>query len=101
MLDITNRRSILLRFLKDLRLVISNLFGNGGRYINRGILIAEQNSPLMANKSKHHDTVKNTNAQFKSGTKTAHEIEALVDGIKLFVRYIHENAGILRSIYSS
>lgn len=49
----------------------------------KGTLIAEQNNKLMVKNSKHHDTVKNTNAVFKSGTDSAREIEALVDGIRL------------------
>ncbi len=48
-----------------------------------GTLIAEQNTPLMVKHSKQHDTVKNTNAEFMSGTDSAKEIEALVDGIHL------------------
>ncbi|SFT39941.1 hypothetical protein SAMN02910356_00461 [Selenomonas sp. GACV-9] len=49
----------------------------------RGILIAEQNSKLMIRNEKHHDTVKNTNAHFRSGTDSAQEIVALTDGIRL------------------
>lgn len=48
-----------------------------------GLLIAEQNNPMMVNNSKKHDTVKNTNATFQSGTESAKEIEALTDGIRL------------------
>lgn len=48
-----------------------------------GLLIAEQNNPMMVNNNKKHDTVKNTNAVFRSGTKSAKEIEILTDGIKL------------------
>lgn len=36
-----------------------------------GTLIAEQNSKMMQKSEKHHDTVKNTNAHFRSGTDTA------------------------------
>ena len=49
----------------------------------RGILIAEQNSKLMMRNEKHHDTVKNTNAHFRSGTDSAKEIADLTDGIHL------------------
>ena len=48
-----------------------------------GILIAEQNSKLLCKHEKQHDTVRNTNAHFRSGTESAKEIAALVDGIKL------------------
>ncbi|ORT98838.1 Tetracenomycin polyketide synthesis O-methyltransferase tcmP [Anaerovibrio sp. JC8] len=48
-----------------------------------GILIAEQNSKLMQKSEKHHDTVKNTNAHFMSGTDSAQEIVDLTDGIRL------------------
>ncbi len=48
-----------------------------------GTLIAEQNNKLMCKNEKYHDTVKNTNAHFRSGTDTAQEIADLVDGIKL------------------
>ena len=48
-----------------------------------GILIAEQNSRLMARHSRQHDTVRNTNAEFRSGTDSAEEIAALTDGIRL------------------
>ncbi|MCR5218991.1 class I SAM-dependent methyltransferase [Treponema sp.] len=49
----------------------------------QGILIAEQNNPLMVKNEKYHDTVKNTNAHFKSGTKSAEEICQLCPGITL------------------
>ena len=48
-----------------------------------GMLIAEQNSKMMMKNEKHHDTVKNTNAHFVSGTDTAQEIADLTDGIRL------------------
>ena len=48
-----------------------------------GTLIAEQNNKLMQKNEKHHDTVKNTNAHFLSGTDTAQEIADLTDGIRL------------------
>lgn len=46
-----------------------------------GTLIAEQNNPLMVQNQKYHDTVKNTNAVFKSGTWSGQEIADLYDGI--------------------
>ena len=48
-----------------------------------GTLIAEQNSPLMVKNQKYHDTVKNTNATFKSGTWSAEELLPLCKGINL------------------
>ena len=48
-----------------------------------GILIAEQNSKALAKKEKYHDTVKNTNAHFRSGTDSGQEIADLVQGLKL------------------
>ena len=46
-----------------------------------GTLIAEQNNPLMVQKQKYHDTVKKTNAVFKSGSWSGKEIAALCSGI--------------------
>jgi O-methyltransferase involved in polyketide biosynthesis len=57
--------------------VLKNNFPDGG------ILIAEQNSKLMQKNEKHHDTVRNTNAHFRSGTDSGQEIADLTDGIKL------------------
>lgn len=54
--------------------VLKNNFPNG-------TLIAEQNNPLMVKNQKYHDTVKNTNAVFKSGTWSGQEIADLCDGI--------------------
>jgi len=48
-----------------------------------GTLIAEQNNPLMVKNQKYHDTVKNTNAVFKSGTWSGEEIASLCDGVRL------------------
>ena len=48
-----------------------------------GLLIAEQNSKLMAKNEKYHDTVKNTNAHFMSGTDSGQEIADLVPGLRL------------------
>ena len=52
-------------------------------FTDGGILIAEQNSKLMQKNEKHHDTVKNTNAHFMSGTDSAQEIADLTHGIRL------------------
>lgn len=51
-------------------------------------LIAEQNNPMMVKNQKYHDTVKNTNAVFKSGTWSGQEIADLVSGI----RFIEEHS---------
>lgn len=48
-----------------------------------GLLIAEQNSKLMAKNEKYHDTVKNTKAHFMSGTDSGQEIADLVPGLRL------------------
>ena len=48
-----------------------------------GILIAEQNGKFMMKNEKHHDTVKNTNAHFMSGTDSGQEIADLVNGFQL------------------
>lgn len=63
--------------IRTLLLVLKNNFPDGG------ILIAEQNNKLMQKNEKHHDTVKNTNARFLSGTDSAQEIADLTDGIRL------------------
>ena len=56
-----------------------------------GTLIAEQNSKMMQKNEKRHDTVKNTNAHFASGTDSAREIADLTDGIHLIEeRSFHE-----------
>ena len=47
-----------------------------------GILIAEQNGKFMQKSEKHHDTVKNTNAHFMSGTDSGQEIADLTEGIE-------------------
>lgn len=56
--------------------VLKNNFSNGG------ILIAEQNCKAMQKSEKHHDTVKNTNAYFMSGTDSGQEIADLTQGIE-------------------
>jgi methyltransferase (TIGR00027 family) len=53
-----------------------------------GTLIAEQNNKLMAKNEKYHDTVRNTNAHFVSGTDSGQEIADLTDGI----RFIEEHS---------
>ena len=53
-----------------------------------GTLIAEQNNPLMVKNQKYHDTVKNTNAVFKSGTWSGQEIADLCGGI----RFVEEHS---------
>ncbi len=46
-----------------------------------GTLWAEQNSPLFVKNQKYHDTVSNTNAVFRSGTRSAKELESLCQGM--------------------
>ena len=53
-----------------------------------GTLIAEQNNPIMVKKQSLHDTVKNTNAVFKSGTWSGKEISDLCAGI----RFVEEHS---------
>ena len=53
-----------------------------------GTLIAEQNNPLMVKNQKYHDTVKNTNAVFESGTWSGQEIADLCEG----VRFVEEHS---------
>lgn len=47
------------------------------------VLIAELMSVFTSGKDKYHDTVKNTNATFKWGTKSGKELELLCPGLKL------------------
>ena len=54
-----------------------------GCFADGGILIAEQNNRLMMKREKYHDTVKNTNAHFASGTDSGQEIADLVEGFRL------------------
>lgn len=61
--------------------VLKNNFPDGG------ILIAEQNCKAMQKSEKHHDTVRNTNAHFRSGTDSGQEIADLTDGIKLVAEH--------------
>ena len=53
-----------------------------------GTLFAENNNPLMVKNQKYHDTVRNTKAVFKSGTKSGKELADLVDGI----RFVEEHS---------
>lgn len=48
-----------------------------------GTLIAEQNCKMMQKNEKYHDTVKNTNAHFVSGSDSGQEIADLTSGIRL------------------
>lgn len=63
--------------IRTLLEMLKNNFPDGGT------LIAEQNCKLMQKNEKHHDTVKNTNARFMSGTDSGQEIADLSDGIRL------------------
>lgn len=57
--------------------VLKNNFPQGGT------LIAEQNCKGLQKNEKHHDTVKNTNAHFMSGTDSGQEIADLTEGFQL------------------
>lgn len=48
-----------------------------------GIFDCELMHPAMTGGSKHHDTVKNTNAKFGWGTKSGHELEELNSSLQL------------------
>ena len=50
---------------------------------SKGYLFAELNNPMMVKNQKNHDTVKNTNAEFKYGSKSAQETADLVPGIQV------------------
>ena len=63
--------------IRSFLLVLKQNFPDGGT------LIAEQNSKLMMKNEKHHDTVKNTNAHFKSGMDSGQEIADLMNGFQL------------------
>ena len=63
--------------IKVILTILRNNFPNGGT------LIAEQNCKMMAKNEKYHDTVKNTNARFLSGSDSGQEIADLVNGIRL------------------
>jgi len=66
--------------LDQIRILLNVLRDN---FPQGGTLIAEQNNKLMQKNEKHHDTVKNTDAHFMSGTDTAQEIADLTSGIRL------------------
>ncbi len=62
--------------IKTLLNVLTANFGSG-------VLIAEQNCKMMVKNQKHHDTVRKTNAVFRSGTDSGEEIAALNKDIRL------------------
>ena len=70
--------------LDEIAQLLSVLKGN----FPKGTLIAEQNNPLMVKNQKYHDTVKATNAVFKSGTWSGEELCPLCDGI----RFVEEHS---------
>ena len=47
------------------------------------VILAKLMPPFSAQNSKHHDTVKNTQAKFKWGVKSGKEVELLCEGLKL------------------
>lgn len=59
--------------------ILTELGGAFPRYI----LVAELMSAFTSGKSKYHDTVKNTKAEFKWGTKSGRELEELCAGLTL------------------
>ena len=63
--------------IKSFLIILKKNFPEGG------ILIAEQNCKAMVKNEKYHDTVKNTNAHFVSGTDSGQEIADLVKGFRL------------------
>lgn len=58
------------------------------KHFPQATLYAEMNNPLMVKNQKLHDTVKSTNAVFKSGTWSGEELCALCDGL----RFIEEHS---------
>ena len=59
---------------------ILNIMANN---FNDFILLTELMHTFTSKISKHHDTIKNTNATFGWGTKSGHELEPLCKGLKL------------------
>ena len=62
---------------------IGNLFSILKENFTHGLLFAELNNPMMVKAQKHHDTVKATNAVFKSGTWSGEELCSLCQGFRL------------------
>lgn len=62
--------------VKALLSIIKNNF-------KHAIILAELMHPLAAKGSKHHDTVKNTSAQFQWGIKSGKEVEKFCSGLHL------------------
>lgn len=60
----------------ELLRIITTAFGEG-------VFIAELMHPMMAANSKHHDTIKDTNAVFGWGTRSGHELEEICPKLKL------------------
>ena len=61
---------------------VKHLFDHIRDHFGRGYILAELMHPMAANNSKHHDTVKNTNAQFHWGIADGQEVEALCEGYR-------------------
>ena len=71
---------ILMYFSKD---EVEKLFNIIKENFDGAIIMAELMAELCAkNGGKNHDTVKNTNAKFKWGVKTAKDVELLCPGLK-------------------
>lgn len=62
---------------------VQEILQNMASYFSDFIFVTELMAPFTSKMSKHHDTVKNTNASFGWGTKTGHDLEALCPGLKL------------------
>lgn len=62
---------------------VKEILLNMASFFSDFIFITELMPPFTSKMSKHHDTVKNTNATFGWGTKTGHELEALCPGLRL------------------
>jgi O-methyltransferase involved in polyketide biosynthesis/ubiquinone/menaquinone biosynthesis C-methylase UbiE len=71
---------LLMYFTED---QVRHLLAHLQRYFKKGYLLAELMHPMAANNSKHHDTVKATNAQFHWGIADGRELEELCSGYKM------------------
>lgn len=71
---------VLMYFSREqVKTLLSILSGAFSEYV----LLAELMPPFAVKTAKHHDTVKNTKASFRWGTKTGKELEQLCPGLTL------------------
>ena len=71
---------LLMYFSKEeVQIILRNITNN----FSDVVILAELMPSICANRNKYHDTVKNTKASFKWGTKSGHELEVLRPGLKL------------------